>query len=652
MRKILFMLTFGAAILTFSSCNKYLDRTPPSSITPDHFFQNESDLAAYSIGRYNFPTHSGYNIGTFANDNHTDNQATSSYNSRWVQGEYTVSSKGGEWNFDDIYQCNYFFDKVLPLYESGSISGNQENIKHYIGEVYFLRAWNYFKRLQTLGDFPIITTVLPDDGAVLTEVSKRAPRNEVARFIISDLNKAIELLKTSAPGGTNRISKPVAHLFKSRVALFEGTWLKYFKGTAFVPRGEGWPGATKDYNRDFNINIDSEIDWFLSEAMESAAEVANNISLTPNDPSHDYSTSASNPYYDMFSDTDMSKYSEVLLWKEYNLAYQIMHSSNRYLQRNGGNTGYTRSFVESVLMKNGLPIYANGSGYSENQDDYIESVKHNRDSRLQLFMKAPGETVSYAKGDIPTKKEGYPDIIGAQETRYVTGYAIKKGMNFNPDQSETGKTTVGSIVFRASEAYLNYIEACYEKTGAIDGNATRYWRALRQRAGVDEDFQKSINATNMSIEAIDDLGAYSASRVIDPTLFNIRRERRVELMAEGFRYDDLRRWRSLDQLVSNKHIVEGMKIWGPMQEWYGDKLISSGSTPNVSPRENSEYVRPYQIVKNNNLAYDGYSWNMAHYLSPIAIEHFLLTASSTADLNSSPIYQNPRWGLNAGEAAK
>ncbi|MEG1649999.1 MAG: RagB/SusD family nutrient uptake outer membrane protein, partial [Rikenellaceae bacterium] len=537
-------------------------------------------------------------------------------------------------------------------YQSGDISGNSENIKHYIGEMYFLRAWNYFKRLQTLGDFPIITTVLPDESNALIKASQRAPRNMVARFIIDDLNKAIELLKTSAPGGTNRISKAVAHLFKSRVALYEGTWLKNFKGTAFVPRGEGWPGAAKNYNNGFSINIDNEIDWFLSEAMSAASEVANQTPLTPRDPSHDFTTSASNPYYDMFSDTNMSRYGEVLLWKEYNLAYQIMHSSNMYLQRNGGNTGYTRSFVESVLMTNGLPIYASASGYSESQDDYVQSVKNNRDSRLQLFMKAPGETVSYAKGDIHEKKEGYPDIIGAQETRYVTGYAIKKGMNFNPDQSQTGKTTVGAIIFRASEAYLNYIEACYEKTGAIDAVAARYWKALRQRAGVDEDFQRTINATNMHIEAQDDLGAYSAGRIIDPTLFNIRRERRVELMAEGFRYDDLRRWRSLDQLSSSKHIVEGMKVWGVMQQWYGDKLITSGATPNVSPSENSEYLRPYQIIKNNNLAYDGYSWTPAHYLSPIAIEHFLLTASSTSDLNSSPIYQNPRWGLNAGEGAR
>ena len=36
---------------------------------------------------------------------------------------------------------------------------------------------------------------------------------------------------------TTRINKDAAMLVKSRVALFEATWLQNFKGTAFVPGG-------------------------------------------------------------------------------------------------------------------------------------------------------------------------------------------------------------------------------------------------------------------------------------------------------------------------------------------------------------------------------------------------------------------------------
>ena len=112
------------------------------------------------------------------------------------------------------------------------------DVKQYIGEIYFLRAHEYFKRLQLMGDFPIVTSVLPDQESALIEASKRAPRNEVARFIISDLDKAGELMKsTSKIGRKTRISRDVAILLKSRVALYEGTWLKYFKDTPFVPNG-------------------------------------------------------------------------------------------------------------------------------------------------------------------------------------------------------------------------------------------------------------------------------------------------------------------------------------------------------------------------------------------------------------------------------
>ena len=74
-----------------------------------------------------------------------------------------------------------------------------------------------------MGDFPIITRTLPDNKDTLIEVSKRRPRNEVARFIISDLDKAISLMNNNPVGGKTRLTKNVALLLKARVALFEAT---------------------------------------------------------------------------------------------------------------------------------------------------------------------------------------------------------------------------------------------------------------------------------------------------------------------------------------------------------------------------------------------------------------------------------------------
>ncbi len=640
-----------------TSCNQFLDREPLSEITPSNFFANEADLAAYTVAEYNFPSHSGFNVGTFGNDNSTDNQASSGYSVRWVPGEWRVPQSGGSWNFDRIRQANYFIETVVPRWKQGKITGSANNIAHYVGEGYFLRAYEYFNKVQALGDFPIVRKTLPDQLDELTAMSKRRPRNEVARFILSDLDSAILLLQSVPPGGKNRISLNAALLFKSRVALYEASWLTYHSGTPQVPGGPGWPGAGKVDN--FSINMGEEINFFLTQAMEAAEKVADAVPLVANTQDNGYNSSA-NPYFTMFSDPSMEKYSEVLLWRQYDPSLGINNNVNHYINQNGGNTGYTRGLVDNFLMKNGLPIYASGSGY--HGDDFIKNVKKERDNRLQLFMKAPGELRLKDKtnADGSPILIGNPDIIGLQETRDVTGYSVKKGMSYQFDQTVGSMGATGSIVFRVVEAYLNYIEASYLREGMINGKADQYWRAIRERSGVNPDYMATVAATDMAQESKNDFAAYSAGRLLaDPVLYNIRRERRVELIAEGMRYTDLKRWRALDQLKTNPFIIEGFKVWGPMQSWYVDKdgkalLIEAdtpGKTANVSKKAESQYLRPYRInLSASNLAKDGYRWAYAHYLEPIAIQHFII-ASPSADVNSSAIYQNPGWPLAANAGA-
>ncbi|MCK3685597.1 RagB/SusD family nutrient uptake outer membrane protein [Maribellus sp. YY47] len=645
-------------MLFFTSCNDYLDRAPLSDVTPNDYLWSEADLAAYTINQYNFPSHGGWNSGTFATDNHTDNQVTSSYSNIWVPGEWRVPQSGGEWDFTKIRQCNYFLETVLPRREAGGISGSTENVAHYIGEVYFLRAYEYFNKVQSLGDFPIITNTLNDNMEELIEASVRKPRNEVAHFILDDLDTAIELLKTTPPNGKNRISKYAAYLLKSRVALHEATWLKYHKGTALVPGGPGWPGDPSTVS---GFNIDVEINFFLTEAMAAAEEVADAISLENNTKDDGYNSS-SNPYAQMFSSSNMEGFDEVLMWRAYDPSLGINHNVNHYLNQNGANTGYSREFVDNFVMANGLPIYDGASGYAG--DDSLQIVKIGRDNRLQLFMKVPGELryTDKTNADGTPILEGYPDILGITETRYVTGYALKKGFSYLAKESEGSAGSIGSIIFRAAEAYLNYIEASYLKEGAINSKADQYWKAIRERAGVESNYNLTVNATVMSEEAKNDFAAYSAGELLsDPVLYNIRRERRRELMAEGLRMFDLKRWRALDQLESNPHIMEGFKIWGPMQNWYFDaeegesRLVepgTAGKTANISSSAASEYMRPYGVnVDNSNLVLNGYRWTEAHYLTPIAIQHFIITASTPTDLTSSVIYQNPGWPLQANSGA-
>jgi hypothetical protein len=645
--KIIFFSLAVVASLT-QSCTKVLEQAPASAITPDRYLTEESQLAAYAIARYNIlPSHGNYTFGTFGIDGNTDNMATPSIDNRWVPGLWLVGATGGDWSFTNIFQMNYFLQDVLPKLKAGTLSGNDANIKHYIGEMYFLRAYEYFNKLQALGDFPIIRNTLPDSKAPLVAASERAPRSEVARFILSDLDSAILMMQNTAPaGGKNRLSKPVAQLLKSRVGLYEGTWLKYFKGTAFVPNGPNWPGKNKTYNASYQFksgSIDSEIQFFLGESMSAAKSVADAIALVQNTGVIE-SPNNENPYFNMFSAENMSGYSEVLLWRQYSRAI-VTHNVPVYAMLGNNAVGLTRSMVESFLMDNGLPIYAVGSGYTG--DDSIAAVRAGRDGRLTLFLKQPGQRnvlLNAGQGTHATAVEPIPQIwLSSVEQKYSTGYTIRKGLTYDAAQANNGAGYTGSITFRASEAYLNYIEASYERNGSLDADATKYWQALRTRAKVSTDIAKTIAATDMSKET-NDWGAYSANQVVSPTLYNIRRERRNEMMAEGVRMMDLRRWRALDQLITTPYHVEGFKLWGPMRSWYTASQLVYGAANTaavVSDPALSPYLRPYEIRSNAN-GYSGVKWNMAHYLSPIAIQHFTITAE-TSDLTTSPIYQNPGW---------
>lgn len=644
-------------LTTVVGCNKQLDMEPLSDVTPDKFLKAEADLAAYTIRQYNFPTHEGWGPGSFANDNNTDNQATSGFSNIWAPGEWRVPQTGGNWEFNQIRNANYFIQTVVPRWKANTITGNAANIAHYIGEAYFLRAYSYFGKVQTMGDFPMIKNTLPDQMEELVKASQRRPRNEVARFIISDLDSAITLLKAVSPNGTNRIAKNAALVFKSRVALHEASWLTYHKNTALVPGGSGWPGAGKIQG--FSIDIDKEIDYFLSQAMDASAQVADAVALVNNTKDDGYNSSA-NPYAAMFADKDMSKYGEVLLWRQYDPVQGIFHNVNHYINNNGGNTGYTRGLVDNFLMANGLPIYAAASGYAG--DDSLQLVKVNRDNRLQLFLKTPGNLrlIDRTNPDGTPTLTGRPDIVGLAETRDVTGYSIKKGFSYLFANTEGSMGSTGSIVFRAVEAYLNYIEASYMKEGVINAKAAQYWQAIRVRAGVNPDYNTTVSATVMSEEAKNDMAAYSRGILLsDKTLYNIRRERRSELVAEGMRMYDLKRWRALDQLKTSPYMIEGIKVWGPMEKWFVNAtgatvLIESGTpgkTANVSKKSESSYLRPYRINNNaTNFVYNGYKWTEAHYLEPIAIQHLVIT-STGGDLGNAAIYQNPGWPSVANQGA-
>ena len=132
--------------------------------------------------------------------------------------------------------------------------------------------------------------------------------------------------------------------------------------------------------------------------------------------------------------------------------------------------------------------------------------------------------------------------------------------------------------------------------------AAGYWGDLRERAGLPRDYTVTVNNTDLSKEL--DWAIYSAGKLVSPLLYNIRRERRCELLAEGLRMLDLKRWRALDQV--KQFVIQGVNLWeSDLKDKYmqdGKNLLiqegTEGQTSNVSSYVNSgKYLCPYRSVK-------------------------------------------------------
>lgn len=675
-------LLLGAAVTTaafgLTSCNDLLDMKPISQITPGAYYQNADQLAAYLNNYYDSYLEMPYsgsmshswgqwNEGKAKSDWDTDIYCWGGGNtSLFADDHWEVSSgKALQGYYGGVRVYNYFINTVLKQIENGTLP-NSEDVKNYLGEAYFFRALVYFRIMALYGDIPVITEVLPDEDNVIVENSKRTPRNEVARFILSDLDKAIEMCYTRSKFNGQRVNREAALLIKSRIALFEGTFEKYHRGSGRVPGDANWPGAKMSYNQGKTFNQEAEVKFFLTEAKNAAKEVADNADLAENNHKIDpvYGDKDDwNPYFNLFSQPSLANVNEALMWKQYNKDLGFYHLTGHSMVT-GQNTGFTRSFIQTFLMKNGMPIYADNSGY--HGDVTLDNVKADRDERLQLFMWGES-TPTYCDPEMTGVEAGKPLPVYMEEdetdaahitntdasTRCITGYQQRKYYTYDAEQTRYSEqsTTNACPIMRSAEALLNYMEADYELNGRLDSKSQEYWRTLRTRAGVDTDFQKTIDATDLSKEM--DFGRYSGTQLVDKTLYNIRRERVTELFSEGLRFADLIRWRGFDNMLTTKWVPEGCNFWDNMYKHYDPEIKCYGENDAVvSSKSLGKYLRPYsKSMQPANELKDGYKWHEAYYLYPIGITD-IRTASPDRSLENSNLYQNPYWPVSAGGHAE
>ena len=635
-------------MMVFSSCNDFLDREPISFKSEEAYFHTAEyfKLAVNDFYKY-LPQNNAIWGGTYTADCQSDNQCSASYYALFLDnGDYKTQAQSNYnliWNFDRLRAINFALGKMSAAINEATPA---DLARQYLGEAYFFRAWEYFRLLRTYGDVPLLTTMQTDDASALTAASRRYPRNEVARFIISDLKQAIDLLQEVAPE-SGRICKDAAYALLSRVALYEGSWERYHAGTCFVPGNSKWPGAKTWPEIAFKSgSAEEEVNYFLDEAIAAAERVAERRALDAD-------------YQSMFNNytTEFSAEGEVILARYYQKGV-LTHSCSAFL-KNGGGCGATRALVNSFLMTNGLPIYVGGSGYrGDSKDTYTEF--QNRDPRLTGSVRAAGRYITthydaeLGKNVNDTTFYNKPFIYNSGNEKSTTGYDICKWLVGNYDinhytSSDPGgeqrtqyNCTTAVPIFRAAECYLNYLEAYYMRHGDLGGNCDKYWKALRSRAGVDENYTKTINATQLDKE--NDLAVWSHGQEVDKTLYNIRRERRCEFIAEGMRLDDLKRWRALDMM--RNYQPEGFHLWGTSNQQLYTNPTRELSPDVVSQSGISAYLRPLQVLASS-AAYSGYNFPKPHYLEPIPVAEFLLCISpngvTETSLGKSMLYQNPGW---------
>jgi hypothetical protein len=480
----------------FSSCEDFIDLKPLDKISTDDYWKTPRDLEYYTKQFY--PVFAPNNQMVVETATHSDDMVHGSH-SNILNGERTSRTGDWKWEWNKIRNINIFFENYHKCEDDFS------TYKHYVGEAHFFRAWFYFDLLKMYGDLPWYSNVLQLDS----EDELMRPRDSrvlIADSILADIDKAISYLDNRSKTGNNTINKEAALAFKTRVALYEGTWQKYHANTPFGTSGAD-PGK------------------YFRQAVQAAEELING-----NYEVGIYNTgNPDNDYFEMFGMDNMSGVNEVLLYKAFNAADGMGNSVQGFITYNMDQKGITWDLVSSYLGKDGKPYDYLNLAKTTKGNAFLTKIAEDCDARLKSVIWIPGDLMSQVTGayfDKPTIDAGALQLC-------ITGFQVKKtGNPYSPaaGQSWEIQAETGFILLRYGEVLLNYAEAKYELDKTI---AYEQLNLLRKRAGM-PDFVVNLQQA--------DPNPVNYGYTVSDELYEIRRERRVEMALEGQRDEDYQRW--------------------------------------------------------------------------------------------------------------
>lgn len=567
-KKIYIKVILATLLLTNISCNDLVDMKPINEISNDDYWKSPDQ---FKLAANEFYTY----LRTFTdilNDSpHSDRRSDLIYTSggsAFSNGTNTIPASDDNWT--NAYRR---IRVTTNLIEKAATYSNPTDIQKYVAEAQFFRAYTYFDLLQMYGGVPIVTKTLNISSPELT--AARNTRDEVVNFIIKDLEEAIAILpieNTIVAADKGRISKGAAQAFLGRVALYEGTWQK----------SRGNISRANTLLDKAIVNSDAVIkstqyELFAPAALGDSAQkymfiLENQLSNPAN------VTKAANKEYILANRYDFASRQ---------IRTNITHSTLNNIY------WVTRKFATMYLCSDGLPIEKSAlfKGFSTTTSEY-----ENRDNRMRYNLMIDGRYYwdNENPGARTTWRGDAADIAGSRgkhKSNANSGYANQKwATERRLDDQQEG---YDYPVLRYAEVLLNYAEAVFERNGSIsDADLDRSLNLVRNR--VNKTMPKLSNdfVTNNGLDMRTE----------------IRRERTIELYFEGFRRDDLIRWKTAETEMPKP--IEGITWTGTAYETYWTGIKAN-------------------IVNGNYRIETSRQWTERNYLLPIPSQQIQLNPNLT-----------------------
>lgn len=501
-----------ATAVSFSSCDDFLTRDPQDTVTDvPSFWNNEENLRTSFLDYYTyfFPGYrsSWERADNFAETNVADWTDDNAQEVATLFTKVAPTSDAGNWNFKKVRNMNLLLSRI----QSSSLGEEAKN--HWSGVARLFRAMEYAKLVQKFGDVPYYDAVL---GSTDNEQLYRArdPRTTVMDKVNEDLAFACANIRVNDGTKGLTVNRAVAQGFASRIMLFEGTWQKYHANN--TAKAAEYLKAAKDY--------------------AAALMQTNAYSIAPS-------------YKSLTTSEDLAGNPEIIMYRSY-VENVVMHSLMSFQNTEMEMSSPSRSFIDAFLTKNGLPIHQAGNTDYKGKE-YAKEIQ-NRDPRL-------ADNIDEESG---LRLNGVAAVYAASGY-YANRYVNKDLINKPGGMSNTN--TTDAPVMKLNEVMLNYIEAAAELAD------------LGQYTLTQADFDKTINAIRdrqstqmphvtlagnaLKVNGVE-INDPDRDATVKPIIWEIRRERRVELAYEGLRFNDLRRWGKLEyaDMVKNKKLNMGAWI--------------------------------------------------------------------------------------------